>query len=676
MINSDSDNSNNNDNSHESSTVASSSSLSPIDKKDSLAGESKLVLQQGGLQETISYYDRAIQQNPSSTQAYQQLLAHLKQQNIVAQTYDRLAKSLKDRGNHEEAATCYHKAAMIEAVIKEVTAKYRNSTLNSQLNFVSNVAELTDDAFSFQSAIKEQSKTNLWQIELPQNDISASTPEPTLRKLDAGKMATVEWETAQMFMQKALEFCDRKKWLEVAQACEQATSIMPEMAEAYKIWGNALQRLNRTAEAMQYYRKAVEIQPDLAEVYAGIAKLYAQQQKWQQAVEYYQKAIIIKPEFPSAYRNLANVWEQLGELEQAKVCTQRAKELESKARKAPANGENQPNQSLKKQTAPKTIYSAKTIDDSIFTCHEMAQDFEQKNLWREAAIYYRQALELDLTQQLLTCEELPQKDKEQYKVSQQSRMERIQKLLASSQNKLLQGDTSSVRDLTSVKNQAKMVKSNNQDSIDNTIRRYLRQAKLQPNSANLQIHLGDLYSKKRNWSFAIAHYSKATRINPRQAIAHMKLAKAAAKSGNNSVYIDHMYLAYTLKPSLGSAENYFILGDALKKAGNRTRAISCYEQALRIQPHFNEAYERLGKLYQETGKKKNALACYQAAVNYNPEDAYFNYSLAELQGKQGAWDDAVKAYLKVLEIQPNYPQVSQKLNHALLEKLKQDALVK
>ena len=643
-------------------------------RKDSSTGKAELVWQQGNLQAAISLYDKAIKENPHSVEPYQQLFTHLKQQNSVAEAYKKLAESLKEQGNNEEAANCYRQAVIIQAVIKEVTAKYKGNIPNSQSNFVSNVANLKENAFSFQGAIKEGEKNGLWQMSLSQEQVLDFDSTSTIKKLDSQKIATVEWETAQIFMQKALEHCDREQWSEVAKACSEATSVMPKMAEAYKIWGNALQRMNRTAEAMEYYGKAVEIQPDLAEVYAGIAQLYAQQQKWQQAIEYYQKAIIIKPGFPRAYRSLASVWEQCGQWKKAQICLQRAKELDKEINPNSAKKNSSQNNGKKnQQKSLRKVSSDKAVDDSIFTCHQLAKDFEQQHLWQEAAVYYRQALELNLTQQLVNSEVV---EGEEYRLIQLARLRKIQKLVASSNGSTDDKETLA-KNVLLTSNKSKTTKSQNLDSaLEQAIGKYHRQAKLQPNSADIQINLGDLYARKKRWSSAIACYKKAVRIDPREATAHMKLAKAAAKSGNNSSHLDHMYLAYTLKPSLGSAEDHFLLGEALKKAGNRTRAISCYEQAIKLQPHFNEAYRCLGRIFQETGRQRNALACYQAAIRHNPQDAEFQFSLGELQEKQGSWEDAVKAFSRVLEIQPKYPQASQKLNHALSEKLKQDLVVK
>jgi tetratricopeptide (TPR) repeat protein len=688
-----------NGNSLESFPDSYSNSLSLNNNVDTSEDKAELIWQQGNLQKAINLYEGTVKESPSSYKAYQQLLSHLKQQNSVADAYKLLAESLKKQGKNEEAAICYRQAVIIQAVTNEVEEKYKKaiSTLSRSPAKASqaDIVNLEDSAFSFQGAIKKatlETKPNLLQVEIPEEYIPKLGETLNNKNLDSHRIATIEWEAAQSFMEKALDCCDREEWLEVTQACQQATRIMPEMAEAYKIWGNALQRMNRTAEAMECYSKAVEIQPDLAEVYAGIAKLYAQQQKWQQAIEYFQKAIIIKPDFALAYQNLAGVWEQLGEAEKAQVCYDRAQEIQAKQT---ATSEEQDKNSLNSQAKPTNI-SREMVERSVLTYQKLGQDSEKQNLWHEAAVYYRKALEMNLTQtQNLIAPEVISENK-QNQANQFNRLQKIQELIQDkSSNEAYKFFTSQNQEVgksntpvnqrevlapiedSQRKNKQKTDTTANQENyIDQAIGLYSRKAKLQPNSASIQLDLGNLYAKKAKWSSAIACYNKALRINPQEAKAHLNLAKISAKTGDQSQYTEHLYMAYTIKPDLGSAEEHFLLGEALKKGGNRTRAIHCYQQAIKLQPHFNDAYRRLGQLFQEIGQSTNAIASYQAAIRHHPQDADFHFSLGELLEKQGAWDGAVKAYRRVLELQPKYPQAPQKLNRALSEKLKQDLAVR
>ena len=664
-----------------------SDSLASTNETDASTEQTELIWQRGGLRETIGFYDRAVRENPDSTEAYQELLSHLRQQNSVAEAYKQLAESLNKKGNNDEAATCYRQAIVIQAVTNEVEEKYRG-VASHQIVRNADIVNLIKDAFTFQGSIKKdvtENRPNLLQIELPQEYVPSIADNPKLKQLDSKKIATVEWETAQAFMEEALDNCDREEWQLVANACKQATRIVPEMAEAYKIWGNALQRMNRTAEAMQCYKKAVEIQPDLAEVYAGIARLYAQQRKWQQAVEYFQKAIIIKPDFPLAYRNLSHVWEHSGNTERANICRQKAEELEAKNSAIPNNAESKVTDAKTNVSSP----SSTVIDNSVVTYQKLGQDSEKQNQWHEAAVYYRKALEIKIDRNQVYGK--PTSDSEtQNETKQLARIKKIQQFVKTKSSREADKDSASndkpqknedilapVEDSLNVKEKIKQAKTvKKKVPLDKAIGHYHRQAKLKPNSASVQVDLGHLYTKKRKWQEAIACYTKAVRIDPRRADAHLKLAKILAKTGEHAKYVEHTYIAFTLQPGLGTADDHFILGDALKKQGNRARAISCYEQAIKLHPQFNEAYRRLGQTLQEVGKLQNAIACYKAAVRHNPHDAEFHFKLGELLEQQNSWDNAVKAYRNVLEIHPTYPQASRKLNRALSEKLKQDLAVR
>ena len=655
-----------NGNSHQSSALETSSSLAAVNSTEttsiSRVGQ-ELLGQQGRLKESIGAYDRAIAEDSDSLSAYEELLSHLKQQNSVAEAYKKLANSLHKQGKDNEAASCYRQAIVIEAVTTEAKGKYKDSSLPGKLAEKSTPAnlDLSNDAFSFRGSIEAKPQpVNVIQIELPLEYIPNLSVADRTRQLDSRKIATVEWEAAQTCMQKALECSEREEWLEVAKACQQATKIAPEMAEAYKIWGNALQRMNRTAEAMECYGKAVEIQPDLGEVYAAIANLYAQQQKWHSATEYYQKAIIIKPEFPKAYRSLASVWEQLGEATKARVCRHRARELETKMPSIDPSENATDASKLSLQKA-----------NSVSAYRQLAEASENASDWEAAALYYRKALELN------AAEARPTVSPEANRHDKSQQLTKLQTIKAAIINQHVETDKTSA--LATMENRAFSFDTRTVTSTvalpkswEEALASYKKQAKLNPNSAEVQIEIGNLYAKKKKWQQALASYSKAIRINPKEAEAHTKLAKILGKTGNHASYVEHMYIAYTIDPNLGSAEDHFMLGNAIRKMGHRNRAIVCYEQAIRLQPHYLEAYLNLAEVYKQIGKGQNAASCYKAAIRHNPQNADLYYRLGDLLASQAAWDEAVAAYRAVLELQPKYPQASQKLNHALSNKLQRE----
>ncbi len=66
---------------------------------------------------------------------------------------------------------------------------------------------------------------------------------------------------------------------------------------------------------------------------------------------------------------------------------------------------------------------------------------------------------------------------------------------------------------------------------------------------------------------------------------------------------------------------WYSLGFAYAKAGQSTKAIEAYQQALRINPEHADAWNNLGNAYGMDGQSANAIEAYQQALRINPEDA-------------------------------------------------------
>ena len=216
----------------------------------------------------------------------------------------------------------------------------------------------------------------------------------------------------------------------------------------------------------------------------------------------------------------------------------------------------------------------------------------------------------------------------------------------------------------------------NQSQIDKAIKRYLKQAELKPDSANIQTDLGNLYAKKRQWKAAIAAYHKAIQINERYAQAYLNLAKILAKIGKNRESVGYMYRALTLEPELFSAKDYFYLGKSFIEQGKLRKGMSYCFKAIKLDPNYLEAYHHLGALMSKQGQQQKAVNYFRQAIERNPQNPQSYYLLGQELAGQKKWDEAVTAYRQVLELQPTFPKASQKLNHALAEKLKQELRTK
>ena len=602
--------------------------------------------EQGKLSEALAIYGLAIEKNPQTIEIKQLLAGRLKQQGDLATAYEKLATGLKNQGNVEQAANYYRQAINLKALTGNTKDRLLRSTIAQTKRQPIPFAKLREVAFSFQplvstgsalTKIPASSRGSLSEAELTADSISPEF-KPRLKAINPEQARDIDWETAQVYLQKALDHLEQQEWEQSALACKKATKILPDMAEAYKIWGNALQRMGKTADAMSCYAKAVEIKPNLAEVYAGIADIYAQQSRSQQAIKHYQKAIIIRPS-AKVYRKLARIWQQIGDNDQAQLNIYKAAELETAQKQS---GNSTIESDVVKGSPSKSIASVEAY------CRA-ARQLEQQNQWKQAALYYRKALDISMTLPALP----PQKIVEDVNPG-------VDKSASQSASANNNSDTS---DRNNTENSSNL-------QLDKAIQRYLKQAKLYPNSAKVHTNLGNLYARKAQWKYAIACYRKAISLNPRSAKAHLNLARTLLKLGKQPEFIKEMQTALGIQPKIGSALDRFYLGNALVDRDRGQQAIGFYYKAIVLNPKFVRAYHRIARVLIEQGKNTQAIEFLKQAIQHNPQDAESYFLLGQQFESAQSWNSAVKAYSKVLQLEPKFPGATQKLNHALAEKLK------
>ena len=67
-------------------------------------------------------------------------------------------------------------------------------------------------------------------------------------------------------------------------------------------------------------------------------------------------------------------------------------------------------------------------------------------------------------------------------------------------------------------------------------------------------------------------------------------------------------------------------GVAYSKINKKQKAIKKFEEAIRLNENFPEAYLNIAWLYQDLGDSENALAFYSSTIKYDPDNvkAFYN----------------------------------------------------
>ena len=92
------------------------------------------------------------------------------------------------------------------------------------------------------------------------------------------------------------------------------------------------------------------------------------------------------------------------------------------------------------------------------------------------------------------------------------------------------------------------------------------------------------------------------------------------------------------------AEEKLVEGDRYLWHGSYEEAMNAYEQAIKIQSNYAEAYYGLGRAYSELGLTQEAIQAYNQAIQIKPDSPDAHYYLAMAYEKTGNLLEAANTY--------------------------------
>jgi tetratricopeptide (TPR) repeat protein len=401
---------------------------------------------------------------------------------------------------------------------------------------------------------------------------------------------------ARIYVEQARLYFQEQNWQNAIIACKNALELDSKIADAYKILGNILKRTGRKAEALGVYAKALTIEPNCANIYANLGSFYAEQQNWQQALDYYQQAVILDPKLAGAYRSLAQVWEELGDFTQALECFCQAVNLEPEIltpEKYFSFGKELYHQGRVKEASILYTHGVKLAPQAKSELAQLVKMLEELQEWQQAVAYYHQLISLSDGSELPTT----------------SNHKPIKSLLAHSKLK------------TSKISGQKLLSSSSNRQLESAI---------STSSSNPKL----LSTQSHNRLTIVKDSLKKTEANPEEI--------ASEKPYDNNQ-----------KLSAVSLNN---LGSTCAQKQQWLKAISCYQEAVQLNPNLAKTHRNLAKVYTKIGELDKAHLCWYEAYILEPQEVkaleYFNLAKKLLQ--QSEVDKAIICLQNTVRLQPDF----------------------
>lgn len=199
---------------------------------------------------------------------------------------------------------------------------------------------------------------------------------------------------------------------------------------------------------------------------------------------------------------------------------------------------------------------------------------------------------------------------------------------------------------------------------------------LEPHSADIHAGLGSAYSLENRFAEAIAECETAFAIQPdfdEAAAAHNNLGYCFRTVGR----IDEAIVQYedVLKINPGFAEAYNALGTCFFQQGKMPDAIAQFRKTLALKPDFAEAHYNLASCFLQTGQVDAAVDEFQKAIALRPDHENYYNALAGALFQEGQIQPAIDQYQRALELKPDFAEARYNLGYCFLQSGQVDAAI-
>lgn len=168
---------------------------------------------------------------------------------------------------------------------------------------------------------------------------------------------------------------------------------------------------------------------------------------------------------------------------------------------------------------------------------------------------------------------------------------------------------------------------------------------------------------RKDYEGAVPYFKKAISMDKNYADPLNNIAVAYSHLGRLDDAINSLKRSLKIHPYY--PEGYNNLASFYIQKGDVKKAEKTLGIALRLRPHYGKAYFNLGRIHLKRGDKEKAWECFKNCCTKADFDGKFGFSVyAKTSMDLKKYDDAIFAYGKMLQLDPNDQQASFNLANA------------
>lgn len=475
---------------------------------------------------------------------------------------------------------------------------------------------------------------------------------------------------------------------------KKATKLQPQFAGAYIDLANQKIKQKEISKAQKYFEKALQLDPDSYDVHWSRAYFFETTKNKEEAVRAYEKCRELRPDWSDWVDNfIGNVYfdfedyhiaesfyrkaidknssykiyqdnlllalqkdgekkEKKGLFDEAKICYQKIAEQTDDAKDWNRLGNLYYHQKKFKESENFYMAAIKRMPKEPVYHENLGLAYEKQNLFEKAKEKFSDAIELNTNS------------------SDGGSLNQMGLYFYSRENydnaidyygKALERESNNIDYLYNI-----AMAYEKKEEVNKALQYYLEAEKIQ-NSDDLQNRIGLMYYRQNEHEKAIKYFSNASELNKLNPVYLENIASSNRLLGKTDLAEKYLEEAIKVKPDNDFAYNE--LGRIYFEKRDYDKAISLCKKALEFHPDNFQYYENLGFAYRDKDEPETAVSYFLKSIEINPAADLSLNELGRIYFQQEKYQEAIEICKKALNYNPGNWQFFENMGFAY-ERLK------